>query len=807
MTPIQIFIYIALAVLGSILQAAQTQQQQNTSGVRSQRQEGGDNSQAFVIGKYGVAGQFEYWLDWGEDGQTPNAYHSEVYSVGDLRFNGFTGLYFNGSMGTLLYGEPHAELGIPVAEARRNGKDHLWIKFYDGSQTAADAMLVARSAGSTRPWTAEMVFVDTPYVVVTALYNRDVFTGIPKYLFEVQGIDLYDMSQDSSVGGDGPQRYNDPTTWAYSDDPIVAASNIFLGIRYQGSWMYGGQTITPEQLPAANWIAQINKSKARGFKCGYEIVCGEEQPHAVIGELLMAAAARCAEIGGFYKVLVAEPDEPVRSFTDEDLVIDDEDELDPFPGLEATVNVISSTYPEPAEAYGMKQAPSRFDAGLEAEDGGRRLPKPIAYKAVPYGDQVQQLDMLAITEARRFRTHINTMPPEWWELEPLDVEAWTSARNGYAAKRFLITAVDDLADGLVVVSRRETEPDDYGWSPEDLLPSTISPLGIILPAPQPMTGWNIAGYAFPDADGRDRQVGAQVFFAEGLVDVRAVRVQIREAFGGNGTVFDGESPYDVTELVPSRSVGWASAIANANYEGRGIYVPFSGRQTEWSAWISFSTPDVRTGPGDLTDELNDARAWATRTIEQMQADRSRAIAQMADALAGRAVDLQTYRQEIAAQFQDTVAAYTLEVTAVASDVGALVVRAEQLEATVEDPETGLAATAAALSTLTASVNAEFEATAEAITAVESSIGQVLAGGYISIQAVAAPSGWDVRAAFAIKGSSGGEFVQVGLYMDAKSDGTSRIVLDADELVTTGTQRSVSGNSFINWNTGAQRMGG
>lgn len=213
------------------------------------------------------------------------------------------------------------------------------------------------------------------------------------------------------------------------------------------------------------------------------------------------------------------------------------------------------------------------------------------------------------------------------------------------------------------------------------------------------------------------------------------------------------------------------------------------------------------GPEDLTDELNDQRAEAMRTIEQMQADRSRAIAQMADALAGRVVDLQTYRQQVSAQFQDTTAAYTLEITAVAGTVGALVDRTELLEAVVADPVTGLVATATALDTLRITVTADLEATAEDIEALEVKAGDVSAGYLLAARVTAAPSGWDGAIQFGLRGEEGGEPSWVGLMIVRKNDGTGRIYLDADETIFRGKSRSVSGLSFIDWETGAQRWGG
>ncbi|HEV7344145.1 MAG TPA: host specificity factor TipJ family phage tail protein [Devosia sp.] len=214
------------------------------------------------------------------------------------------------------------------------------------------------------------------------------------------------------------------------------------------------------------------------------------------------------------------------------------------------------------------------------------------------------------------------------------------------------------------------------------------------------------------------------------------------------------------------------------------------------------------GPNDLTDEVNAARILASRSIEQLIAERDVLIAQMTDALLQGPGEWHKLRTELAATYEETRASYTKEVNVVANSLGALATRAEQLEATVEDPDTGLEATATALSQLTTSVTAQFAATASSIEAVEASIGDVLAGGAIGIIAEADPQGFEVNAYFALRGAAtGNEFLPVGLYMRLASDGTRDMVLDADRVVFTGKARSVSGNSFIDFTAGAMRLGG
>lgn len=746
----QLFIYIALTVASSLLASGQVQQQKNAPGVRGSRQVGGDNSRAFVVGKCGLGGQFEYGFDWGNVGGTPNAYHTEVYSLGDLPYTGLSGVYVNGERGTLLTGAAHAELGIPVEEYRRDGKDHLWIKFYDGRQTVADPMLVARSAGSERPWTADMVFRGCPYVVVTALVNRELFTGFPTYLFEVLGIPLYDPRKDSSVGGVGPQRLDDPDTWTYSDEPLVAAYNIFLGVRYQGEWIYGGQTITPQQLPLPSLFVEMNKATARGFKCGYEIICGEVEPQAAIGELLLAAGARVAEIGGLYKFLVAQPNAPVRTFTDEDIIITEDQELDPFPGLEATCNVISSTYPEPAEAWGMKEAPSRYSSALEEADDGRRLPKSLTYKAVPYALQVQELDKMAIEDARRFKIHVNTMPPEWWELEPLDTEAWTSARNGYVNKTFLITAIDDLPNGDQLVARREVDSADYDWSGDLALPWDVSPIGTVRPAPQITTGFAAAPYTVIDATANERRPGIEVSFDDGLLDVRHVRIQVREGWGGKNLIADSNTDYDADASAPSVVISNPAILPSAAYEVRGLYVPFSGRVTRWSnqdvdgtdgPWISVATPDVpEIPPGSITPEMLGTELANQSAI--LMGDQSGSIP---DQLAR----LKALQETLAGALVDVMATHKqrLDVLDVQRNgASAAIIRNEQ--AIVE------------------------EGLARAISEQEiiANIDNVIAGGFLKFQAEVVGEGAAATITAKVRASSGLAFSQAAWIIRASADG-------------------------------------
>ena len=607
---IQLIVGIVLSVASTLIKSAQQQDQKpKVPGVRGSIQTGGDNPLSFIMGFYATGGHLKYAGTWGNSGETPNAYYSKVISVSDLPVRGLTGFFVNGERVTLA-GSDTGDLGRAVLEYRVNGVDHLWVKFYDGTQTVADPLMRAKfGSDADRPYTADMIGRGVSYFVATALVNRELFSGFPEYLAEINGIELDDPRGDDQ-----------------HDNPMVGVYTLMKGIYYDGEWVYGPQNITDANFVYANLEAQMDKCDAlrdgtseKRFRFGMEVSVDAE-PHAIVGELLKACEGRLAEIGGIYKFLVGEPDDPVASITDEDIVITEGQTYEPFPGFESLFNGIGATYPEPAEAWESKEAPPRYRSDLEVLDDNRRLPFTTDYKAVPYALQVQELMRAAIEEVRRFRRHTQTMPPEWWEYEPLDAVAWTSARNGYSAKSFIITAMDDLSNANQFVGLQEIDPADYDWVSDYELPYDVSPLVIARPAPQVSTGWTSAPYTVTDADDNARRPAIEIFWDGGLIDVQQVRIQVRESWGTKKVISDVLRDYDIEAATPSHVVDNPSVLPNATYEWRGIYIPFSGRITRWTnqdvdgtegAWGTETTPDVKLGPLDVVygdidlDELGD----------------------------------------------------------------------------------------------------------------------------------------------------------------------------------------------------------
>ncbi len=418
--------------------------------------------------------------------------------------------------------------------------------------------------------------------------------------------------RNSSMGGSGAHRWADPATWEPSENAAVQLYNVLRGIRYDGQWFYGLQGVTAAQLPAAHWIAQVNKCAATIlgasgpeplYRSSGEIPVSAEI-HTVIEGFLTACNGRLSDAGGVYKLYAGAPDAPVATLTDDDILSTSDQSFTPFLGLAETVNGVSAKYPSPAAGWQVETAPPLYNPDFEAEDGGRRLLVDVALDFVPYAEQAQRLMQAALNEARRARRHTFHLPPKFWPLEPGDVIAWTSERNGYQSKQFRVDGVIDLPDADVIVDLTEVDPADYAFdSATDFTPPAepgVLPQAIPV---QEVEGFAVSPASLNDETGTGRRPAILAVWNGDLADVRAVVFELRVAATGEAvdparsdTVSDGHV-YISNGILPA-----------VTYEVRAQFIPESPRPTEWTLWQGVTAPDLRLGADDLATVINNQLA-------------------------------------------------------------------------------------------------------------------------------------------------------------------------------------------------------
>lgn len=701
---------IGLNLIAAAIKGKPTQEK---VGIQGKLSAGGDVPRSIILGRYNTAGSLVYRNTWGQDGDTPNANYVEVRALADHPVSGLVETWVDGEKVTLVPGDRGLTSQQHIKHDDKWGDiESLWIQFLDGTQAAANSYLTAQLSSSDRPWGSDRIGTGTAYVAIVA--RRDdtqtdnpIFNGFPQCKFTLQGMKLYDPSRDSSVGGSGSQRYSDPSTWGGDGDdfPAVQIYNILRGITVGGQWLFGLQAANPAILPPANWIAAINKCRTQvsgpdGLEAQYRSAIQinvNVAPADAIEALLKTCNGRLTEVGGVYTIHVGEPDSPVLSFSDADILSSEEQVYNPFRSLADSINGVVAKYPEPLEGWNVKTSPPTKNPAQIVRDGARELFADVDLAACPYHGQVQRLLKSAMLEALRERRHTIVLPPWAQCLEPGDVVQWDSARNGYEDKWFRIDGMAYKANLDVMLQITEVDPSDYDWHQDtDYVPPVFSPMQILRPAPQPMVSWNAEGMAETAPDGR-RRVYVLLTWDGNKDDVNGVSYQI--------ATDDDEDTIILRENSDNAGIGSIKVYSQGLLPGttvyaRGRYIPTSPRATDWSDWRPAALPDVRWSILDfnaaLKAEINELNQKAEDAFNANMA----LIASISDNQdSADWLSRDETRRQLKATAGDLSAAITHAETVAASATAALAETVDEVSATVGDNTAAITTTQTAVATI------------------------------------------------------------------------------------------------------------
>lgn len=603
---------LAKVAVSAIVKKLTERKSTQVYGTNGKLQGGDDVPRQAPFGVGATEGSLVYASFWGNSG-VPNSHLTQVIALSDLPIKGLLRVMIDGVYVTLdtVAASGEEDLGFPVIQYRVSGKNYAWVKFHDGTQTTADALLTGRGENPDYPWDATAIGVGVAYAVVTSRVNDELYSGFPKFKFELDSVRLYDPSRDSTVGGSGSQRWSNPATWGGDGDylPVVQAYNILRGVRFNGQWVYGFQRLLSAQLPVSAWIAEINKCRVAvsigsgntepRFRAGGILSFGAECGDAL--EAIMAAAAgRVMEIGGIYKPRVGVRPGISMNLADEQIITTEGQNYIPFKRLSDTINAVIAQYPEPKEGYSIKTAPPVYNATYEAEDGGRRLPSQITLENVPYPKQVQRIINIALREARRERRLTMVLPPSFYAIEPGDEIAYTSERHGFANKPFLVENLALREDCHVIVDLIEVDDSGLDFDAWEDYAETIE---------VPVTQLNV-----PAASLFDFAVSAGTIIDSAGAS-RRPRIIAEWTYPGDGTFTGVEIqvalaafPTAITTYTTSGNQTEYSIIAGilplTEYLVRGAPITRGTRQ--FTVWIPVTTTDTRISAADLAEDISEA---------------------------------------------------------------------------------------------------------------------------------------------------------------------------------------------------------
>lgn len=295
----------------------------------------------------------------------------------------------------------------------------MWIDKHLGTSSQS---VNSRIDTAFTSWGSNHRLRGNAYLVITMERDDKVYPNgaISDFTALIDGALLYDPRLDSTNGGSGSHRRDDPQTWAFTNigsNPALQWRWYISGgsvindsatrlIRY-GMRESDGRIDDAAVAAAANECDEIlsggnappSGSQAR-YRCNIEVSTGETR-REIIEHILASMAGTHVVSRGKHVVYAGAYDTPTHSFNESDLY--GALEVDDTSDHTARYNAVAGICRDAGKDYIEQTTPFRTDSSYETQDGGKRIPIEIDLRGVTDGYQAQRLCEIKKRKSRMMR--------------------------------------------------------------------------------------------------------------------------------------------------------------------------------------------------------------------------------------------------------------------------------------------------------------------------------------------------------------------------------------------------------------------
>lgn len=358
-------------------------------------------------------------------------------------------------------------------------KNQLQVYWRPGSWDQAVPTILTGNCpvvGGVPTWTSNDRGRSVCYVVVA--YKADKADaknpvwagGTPRFEFILKGARCYSARKDSTVGGSGLHRWNDPTTREWSDNPIdfrqTWQRGFYAGDKVtQPEMLLLGRGLSAVEAPPANVFAPANVCdelvalKAGGSEKRYRLngaFGGDDRYIETEEDIAAAVGGIIVEREGAVEIIPGAAQPVVWDITDDDLLIGSTVKRNDFFSQtdEEWVNGVAAKYIEPTQRWKDHSAPIRRNVADMTADGEPRISQPTL-PLVTSGTQAQRIAEQVRRMGRMPLKRELKLGPRFIGAEHGDWLRWTSKRYRRPG--------DDPANPTPIVFRIQSDSQDETW--------------------------------------------------------------------------------------------------------------------------------------------------------------------------------------------------------------------------------------------------------------------------------------------------------------------------------------------------------
>ncbi len=581
-----------------------------TGGAQITLQSGDAVARSCNFGKVAVAGTLVYWNTYGAS----NKFLEQAVVLGDGWNQSLEGVIIDGILAELtaaaITGNEIAAFTVNNTSANiTNGLvdygTNIKVRFYDGRPgQLADTAFVTNSNPAGR-WVSNNKFTGMCWLAIEMTYDDKIFGGsVPSFVWITKGLRLYDLRKDSSVGGSGAHRWNDTSTWEWSENPAIARYNYQRGIFINGQKVCG-QGVAVIDLIADLYTAAANVcdevvTKNVGSEARYTIalVATDDVQYAdALTQFDLSMAGFAVERQGSFGPLVGAAQSSVDTITDDDLVIDEPKTWTAKRSRKDLFNAVYGQFLDPSINYQMNSYPPLLVPDFETEDGERLVKSGSDLPAVTSVTQALRIQTIRLDQIREQVTaNISLGFNKIW-YEAGDWITWNSAKHGTLTYMIMSRTIN--ANRRVVLDLAATAASVFSGAIVEPTPPSAP---VALPGTQIATVAAFAIQATTIANPAGRVIPALKFTWTPPDDptVTVVLIDYRRV----GSI----AALRLTDLTPDDGISVTSngVVGGADYEARATIQTVPGRQTAWTSWASITTSAevLNVSPTDFDAETN-----------------------------------------------------------------------------------------------------------------------------------------------------------------------------------------------------------
>jgi hypothetical protein len=652
---------LANIVLGGLLVAAKYaltsifQQTPKSSASATETKYGENLVREVGLGVFGTMGHHIYRNAFDKG----NHIVQDVFKLSDFRCLELLRVQMDGEWKSLSpdqQGDEGRIYGQRILGVKDGGQ--CFVRFYQGTfDQTADPALIAY-ANPVGRWTSAHRGAGLCYAIVTTITDVDNLTSVPSLMFEVRGAPLYDPRKDSSVGGFGSHRWNDQSTWEFSNNNAVMMYNLERGL-YIGTEKIVGRGVAASRLPLSEWFTAMNicdeimSDGSKRYSAALIASSGDGVTHETnMTPLREGCAGSWIEaVTGEYPIVGANQ-AVVATITDDDIAWEKPFQLSFSRTRTELVNTVAASYVSPELFYETTSLTTRIDALALAQDR-ERLASKVDYTAVTDHRVGDRLADIAIRASRYQANGSFTVHPKFLALQVGQWVQWQSDRYNRTIKLQIHSkslgamgsdSVRDVSISWQEVGEGIFDPTAYETNPP-----------IPIPNGQPIYQAQLSNFnAIPNkviGDDGQEYPGIRLFWDE-ITDTTVEGVEIQYwPENDPSQIFTAYVPRDVTVFQIVNGLTSKSEW-NVRYRFR---VAAGTRPVVWSTPVlvltqETSSDDSPVDYGRLDDDLSGLINWITDDMRELQRQAQELATSTADNHNSNYADMQKIRRQLTSTY-------------------------------------------------------------------------------------------------------------------------------------------------------------